>query len=60
MTTAIIAQSKQNEVQAEQIIGHFQYKTYYKMQTKITNCKQALFYKKGSTPCREFSNGLKK
>jgi len=34
MTTAIIAQSKQNEEQAEQIIGHFQYRTYNKIQTK--------------------------
>ena len=34
MTKANIAQSKHNEVQAEQIRGHFQYKMYKKIHTK--------------------------
>jgi len=60
MTTANIARSKQNEVLAEQIRGHFQYTMYNKIETKITNCKQALIYKEGSIPCRKFRKDLKK
>jgi hypothetical protein len=59
MSKTNFSQSEQ-EVQVEQIRGHFQCKICNKIQTKITNCKRALSYKEGSIPCQEFSMDLKK
>jgi len=60
MTTDIIAQSKQNEVQAEQIRGHFQYKIYNRIQTKNHKLQTSFNLQRRKHSVSRIQQGFKK
>jgi hypothetical protein len=60
MTKANIAQSKQNEVQAEQIRGHFQYKIYNKFQTKNHKLQTSFNLQRRKHSVSRIQHGFKK
>jgi hypothetical protein len=60
MTKANITQSKQNEVQADQIRGRFQYKIYNKIQTKNHKLQISFNLQRRKHSVSRIQNGLKK